>query len=901
MTRLIERWFPCKEVSENSKRGWGRGNVEKELFPWFAARPLAQARAAVICSLLPWPDEPVEQAKLQDLVRRAMEGYDAAHHEIIAEINKYYPDGATLLDSFSGRSMIPLEAARLGIKSWGIDYSPVATLGGTLLADYPMRDWSQEPPLPFDGYEPLSIDRITSSRLLYDVEYILTMVGSRYESEMAPFYPKVNGKQPWGYLWAITLPCVNCGKRFPITGNLELRKPNSRKDDPGQSYYIETNGFGRYFKVIVHDGPPRSDPTLVKKEKQNGRVAVCIFCDHVHAHKVHTRLVGDGYAGDVLLVVADLDKRFGKLFRDPVQREFKVIKRALQELNLEASFPSGLPAIPNEKVLGSTGGREYARYGYYTFGDFCNARQTLALVKLSRIINDVGVELSDSGVSSKFVAALSGYAAAVLLRMISRTTRGASLKVLKGYTGPGQIFSTGPSVPFGSDYFEVSCGRGPGTWFSLARGTIRALRKQTERIPGLSVSVQQGTATVLPMPDGCLDAVVTDPPYDSMVEYSDASDIFYVWLKRALAVSHPEFGVTSNSVGVQDKTDEVVVERTWRWSGDHRTPDHYYHLIVKALAEARRVIKDDGVVTIIFGHDNPDVWKRFLTSIDKAGLVLTGSWPARTETGMAGKAHIETTLTLSCRLSDQHRPVGHMTEVDVLVQQEVLARIPLWQEAGLALQDQRMASYGPAMEVVGRYSVICDKAGKPVSLDKYLAKARRYVEEEADIKIGDTPLEKFDLRSHFGLFWAYMHGRSIVSGSEARWLRLGWDMTENDTAGLLKKVGQGFRLIYGREVKKASANPTTIIDTALAVAAVGKSSKDITDIITATDRVDDDLLWDSMNHLAKYLTATDNDGEVWTWAVRNRSSINSFSQEIAEKQFHETKIRKDAGIQQGML
>ena len=38
-----------------------RGNSEKALFTWFAERPLAQAKAAVICSLLPWPDEPGEQ------------------------------------------------------------------------------------------------------------------------------------------------------------------------------------------------------------------------------------------------------------------------------------------------------------------------------------------------------------------------------------------------------------------------------------------------------------------------------------------------------------------------------------------------------------------------------------------------------------------------------------------------------------------------------------------------------------------------------------------------------------------------------------------------------------------------------------------------------------------------
>ena len=61
MTRMIERWFPCAEVSKASGSGWGHGKVEKTLFPWFAARPPAQAKAAVVCSLLPWPEEEGEQ------------------------------------------------------------------------------------------------------------------------------------------------------------------------------------------------------------------------------------------------------------------------------------------------------------------------------------------------------------------------------------------------------------------------------------------------------------------------------------------------------------------------------------------------------------------------------------------------------------------------------------------------------------------------------------------------------------------------------------------------------------------------------------------------------------------------------------------------------------------------
>ena len=119
--RMIERWFPCAEVSEQSARGWDRGFAEKSLFTWFASRPLAQAKAAVICSLLPWPDDPDEQERLKNLVRKAMTDYDAANQELRDELAKHYPDGAKLCDPFSGRAMIPLEAARLGVKAWGID------------------------------------------------------------------------------------------------------------------------------------------------------------------------------------------------------------------------------------------------------------------------------------------------------------------------------------------------------------------------------------------------------------------------------------------------------------------------------------------------------------------------------------------------------------------------------------------------------------------------------------------------------------------------------------------------------------------------------------------------------------------------------------------------------------
>lgn len=83
--RMIERWFPCAEVSDASQVGWGSGNAESSLWVWFAKRPLVQAKAAVLTSLLPWPEDETEQRRLQDLVRRALSGRAAANADVMQE------------------------------------------------------------------------------------------------------------------------------------------------------------------------------------------------------------------------------------------------------------------------------------------------------------------------------------------------------------------------------------------------------------------------------------------------------------------------------------------------------------------------------------------------------------------------------------------------------------------------------------------------------------------------------------------------------------------------------------------------------------------------------------------------------------------------------------------------
>lgn len=897
--RMIERWFPCSEVSEVSQRGWGSGNQEASLFIWFAKRPLAQAKAAVLTSLLPWPEDESEQHRLQDLVREAMTGRDAAHKKIVNELAKTYPDGASMLDLFSGRAMIPLEAARLGVEAHGIDYSPVATLGGQLLADFPLRDWSDEPALPFGIAATLDSGR---DRLLSDVRRVLDEIGRRYEVRMAEVYPVVDGRQPWGYLCAITLPCQECGNRFPLTGSLVLRHPQPKKGDPGQSYRIETDRASGKFRVVVQEGPVQSQPTLTATTKGDktvrGKVAVCPFCDHVHSKATHTRLMSEGQGKDALLVAADIDLDVGKRFREPTTEEQVAADKAASLLDGESNFAPGLPAVPNERI--PSGNNDTVRpsaYGARTYGDLCNPRQTLGFVRLARIIAEMGGELTrEYGVSERYAAALTGYATSVLVRKMRRSTRGASVLVYKDgrSTGVTDIFANEASIAFSYDYFECGLGDGPGSWASVSERTLASLRSQVGRPPGVPANISRGSAVALSFRDRSLDAVATDPPYDNMIDYSDASDLFYVWLKRALSTIAPWFAFTVHPDGVQEKDQEIIVKRGGTVTGDHRTTAHYDDMIARAFAEARRVVANDGVVTIVFGHGDPDVWHRLLGAITRAELVLTGSWPAKTESGgSTGSANIVTTLTMACRPAPMNRSTGRANLVETEVRREVKSRIPMWDAAGLAPTDQLMASAGPAMEVVGRYEQVLNHHGDPVDPAHYLVVARRAVEEAAAVEVDHLPLETFDTRTRFALSWARLYGRSVAPKSEARWQSLAADLSTDDLKGILSEASKGVRLGFAKDWKGTPTETSATIDVAMAMAKAWPDGLDaVAAVLIATGRdTEDNYLWATVGYLSSLLPEADPDAVVWTSLVRARRALGGVARGVVTVRSKDAEIR----------
>jgi putative DNA methylase len=900
--RIIERWFPCAEVSRASGQGWGSSNSECNIFMWFAKRPLAQARAAALTSLLPWPDDPDDQERVKAVISESLgacqdpgwpgdstphafgikdcarfdkrDGYDAARSDVLRLLKQHYPDGATTLDPFSGRGLLPLESARYGVDAYAIDYSPVATLAGRLLVDYPFRNWDDEPDLPFDSYDRTAWIGGRVARLVHDIEFLHGHIQREWADSLHAFYPdNAYGETPWGYLWAATIPCDECGRWFPLFGSNVLRKATAT--DEGQS--VEITCSSTSWSTSVIKGVTGQPPTLrVLPGTKRNKLAWCPYpnCGHAHPIKTHQRLSTQHFGRDEIIAVADLiDNK--KVFRDPNEEEREAVGGAAAAL---AEVKIGvLPGKPNEQIAPgnahSVGG---LLYGAVTYGDLSNDRQNLAHARLCQLIGSAAEAIEKAGCSPDYAAALAGYMTAVLSKKLRASTRGARLQVMgTGGNKVGDVFVDEAGVGYNYDYFETATGFGPGTWSSVIRTT--PIERQCEA-KGRPATVRRGSALSLPFADDSMDAVITDPPYGDMIEYADSSDFFYTWIKRAVAYTNPELSITANPMGTQEKDEELIVLRMASGLNDHRTEEFYETNISKAFAEACRVVKKDGVVTIVFGHGDPDVWKILLTAIDKAGLVLTGAWPAQTEQGgSAGSSNIVTTLTLACRPAPPNRPNGRVAEVDAEVRRLVRERVQtVWEPAGLAYADQKMAAAGPAMEVVGRYKKVLDKVGREVDINRYLPLARRAVTETHDLRFDQLPLGTFDSKTQFALEWVRTHGRDVLDASEARWQRLAADLDESETIGVLQHVKKGLRFAYANESESEVAEGSPIIDVAFAAAAAWHSGSltDAAATIGSSSRdPDDQHLWACILALGKSLPESDKDGMVWTQMVRLRSNL----------------------------
>ena len=140
---------------------------------------------------------------------------------------------------------------------------------------------------------------------------------------------------------------------------------------------------------------------------------------------------------------------------------------------------------------------------------------------------------------------------------------------------------------------------------------------------GDNVYLSCGDSGKTDLPDGVVDAVITDPPFFDNVHYSQLADFFYVWQRHMLFGNASHESVSTRSeLEVQNAQVEKFTER-----------------LAVVWCEMNRVLKCDGLLVFTYHHSRPEGWSAMLKALLKADFIITATHPIKSEMSVAIPKH----------------------------------------------------------------------------------------------------------------------------------------------------------------------------------------------------------------------------------------------------------------------
>jgi adenine-specific DNA methylase/predicted GIY-YIG superfamily endonuclease len=411
-------------------------------------------------------------------------------------------------------------------------------------------------------------------------------------------------------------------------------------------------------------------------------------------------------------------------------------------------------------------------YGMERWGDLFSPRQALALTTLARLVRESGEQMRASTPPDPGMAEAVATCLALVLRRQANACTSLSRVDITRDTVQGLYARQAVGMVW--DFVEVNPFSGfSGDWDGALAWVFEVCEANcsTARTIG---HVEQSSATGHPLPDDAANAIVTDPPYYDAVPYAYLSDFFYVWMRRTLADVHPAL---FREAGVP-KDAEIVVDRPHQLSKSTKDIAFYERELTRAFAEGRRVLRPDGVATIVFASKTTASWEAILKAVIDAGFVITGSWPIDTEmetrVAAQGQARLGSSVHIACRPRED--PSGALREGDVGDWRDVLAELPKrihdWMPRltaeGVVGADAIFACLGPALEVFSRYSRVEKASGEVVTLGEYLEQVWAVVSKEAlSLLFSDADAAGLEPDARLTAMWLWTLGAGRPTAEDA--------------------------------------------------------------------------------------------------------------------------------------
>lgn len=668
-------------------------------------------------------------------------------HQLIAAA--YDGKTPTVLDPFSGRGSIPLEASRLGCNSIANDYSPVAYLILKAGCEYPQK-YGRDP-----KEKPRSItdNRKARNPLAEDFEYWANKMVEKAEEKLAKFYPRGKDKRPViAYIWHRTAPCANpaCRAIMPLVRSLVV----CNKSNKVISLQLEVDNSQKTFSFAVQaaNNTQHAEGTM-----QNRGNVKCPFCEQITPVQALREAGLSGAMGEHLSAVI-VEGADGKDYRGVEEADLAAFEASHK---VHASPPTEfiLPEINStddeESISNSTGIRVHL-YGMKTWGSLFNHRQLVMLEGFIDALKQTVAEIGATNSDKTYQQALAVYLGLLISRIAQRASN----------VGIWHTSRETLEHPFGRQAIPMTWDYPEANPFSEATGGVRGAIDWIKRIiireagQGAPCRILNGDAANLGLGEGSVDVVVTDPPYFDAIAYADLSDYFYVWFKRSLGEYLPELFSTP----LTPKGEEATALKHRHNGSEKEAEDHFKNKLAQALSEAKRTMRPDGIISIMFAHQSTKAWTALISAVLEAGLTIDGTWAIDTELTTALKASmsaLSSSITVACRPREASE-VGSFKVIRKQIAEAVQQAVKRFWQYGLRGADLIVACYGPAVSVFGRYEKVEKADGSAVEVAELLDLARQAAR---DAIAGEF---QGDSISSLYYVWANLYGSSEQSWDDAR-------------------------------------------------------------------------------------------------------------------------------------
>jgi adenine-specific DNA methylase len=731
------------------------------------------------------------------------------------EINKLWGDDILIIDPMAGGGSIPLEGARLGLPTIANEYNPVACSILEATVSYP-----------------LSLG-LRLGQAAYKWGKVLL---EKIEKRLATFYPKKEGAIH-AYVFARTVPCPETGWETPLVPDWHLLKPKSGRHIAAQPKVNKETGA--WWIEVKEVGDAKGQLKEAPKPTYSDGKGVSLFtnlqipADYIKAMAQQGKL-GSALYAVVLKVPRGMELKpplfktpQGLAFGPPAPEDLAALDAAVQELaRLRPSWEQA-NIIPTELYPEVSSDERPRLYGMPRWADLFSPRQLLAMGVLveelqrlrPEIINAEGEELGEAVVQ--------------LLSMVidkfgnhncSQSRWENTRAVIKGKMDRHDY-------AFKSTFAELApCHAGAGLAWALesvleAYENLTKLPRHPQARP---VEIHQGSAANLPqIADGSITAVVVDPPYADNVQYSELADFFYVWLKRTQGHRRPEWFSTYLCEHDQEAVVNVSRHRTLGASrkaaaaAKAQAQVFYQEMMTRVFQECRRILRDDGVLTVMFTHKKQEAWASLFNSLIEAGFMITATWPVKTESehslNQANKNAAQSTVILVARKRPLDAGVGYFDgTMQEAIRREARTAAARLSKEGLNRVDQLVGAFGPAMEVFSRFAQVRTDTGLAVGVIQALEEAAIAVSAWRLEELAPRGLEGVEGEGRFYLLCWDVLAAAEFRFNEAKLLghAVGMDVEQLVVAGLVTKEGDKIKILPAKERRRDQAlKPEEVMDT----------------------------------------------------------------------------------------